>query len=31
MKKGGIKKSVKEMVWVCGVLLEVVIFEKFEI
>lgn len=31
MKKSGIKESVKELVWICGVLLAVMIFENFEI
>ena len=30
MKKINIKELAKEMVWVCGVLLEVMIFENFE-
>ena len=30
MEKSCIKESVEEMVWVCGVLLAMIIFEEFE-
>ena len=31
MKKNGIMESVKELVWICGVLLALIVFEEFEI
>lgn len=31
MKKVSVKESVKELVWICGVLLAMTIFEEFEI
>ena len=31
MKKSGIKETIKEMGWICGILLAGMIFENFEV